>query len=141
MKERSEFRVKSRGVLVDVTEEVYYTYYRMARQANLATEKDEKHGVVSYDALDTDDLLGEETIPNMQSESVEDLAVRSLMCEKLHQCLDKLPESEFKLIHAVYFEGRSERQIAKDSGIPHMTIHDRKMKIQDKLKKLMENQK
>ena len=94
--------------------------------------------VVSYGELDTVELLGEEAMPDVNSDSVEDSAIHMLMCEKLNQCLMMLPASEAELIIALYFDGNSERQISMKSGIPYMTIHDRKIKILGKLKKLME---
>ena len=138
MKERSEYKVKIQGVLVDVTKEIYLTYYQMARREKHLEEKDAQHGVVSYGELDTVELLGEEAMPDMNSDSVEDSAIHMLMCEKLNQCLMQLPASEAELIIALFFDGNSERQISIKCGIPYMTIHDRKIKILGKLKKLME---
>ncbi|OCN02108.1 RNA polymerase subunit sigma-24 [Clostridium sp. W14A] len=138
MKKRDKYRVKIHGVLVDVTEETYLTYYQMARRAKHLKEKDALHGVVSYSDLDADRSLGEDTIPDMQADSVEDMAVRTLMCEKLRLCIEQLSQSEQDLIFAIYFEGKSEREYSTQTGIPNMTIHDRKMHILKKLKLLME---
>lgn len=38
-----------------------------------------------YSDLDTDELLGEDMIPDMTSERVEDSAIYSILREKLHQ--------------------------------------------------------
>lgn len=139
MKERNEYKIKVCGVLVDVTKEIYFTYYQMARRAKHLKEKDEFHGVVSYNELDTDKLLGEETMPDLKSTPVEDAAVHALMCEKLHLCIRQLTQGEQELLGAIYFEGKSEREFSAETGIPYMTIHDRKVKVLKKLKKYMEN--
>jgi DNA-directed RNA polymerase specialized sigma24 family protein len=76
----------------------------------------------------------------MQADSVEDMAVRTLMCEKLRVCIEQLSQSEQDLIFALYFEGKSEREYSTKTGISNMTIHDRKMHILKKLKLLMETQ-
>ena len=41
------------------------------------------------------------------------------------------------MIFALYFDGLSERQLSERTGVPSMTIHDRKIKILRKLKFLM----
>lgn len=138
MKDRPAYRIKVQGVLIDVTKEIYLTYYRMARRAKHLNEKDELHGVVSYNELDTDGLLGQETMPDLNSESVEDMATHTLMYEKLHQCLKLLSKSEQELIHALYFDGKSEHQLFRETGIPQKTIHNRKVRILRKLKNFME---
>lgn len=47
-------------------------------------EKDERNGLVSYDSMDTEDILGEETIPDQCLPSVEDSALNSLLIKQLH---------------------------------------------------------
>ncbi len=51
-------------------------------------EKDIRNGKVLYSDLDTDELLGEDMIPDMTSERVEDSAIYSILREKLHQYLE-----------------------------------------------------
>jgi len=50
-----------------------------------------------------------------------------------------LSEEEQELITELYFMDKSEHQLSKETGIPRMTLHDRKVKILSKIKKLMEN--
>jgi len=42
------------------------------------------------------------------------------------------------LIHTLFFQGKSERQLSSESGIPLMTLNDRKRRILQKLKKFLE---
>lgn len=71
-------------------------------------------------------------------ESVEDAAVKAVMIEKMLSCLTLLTSEEQNLIEKLFFNGKSERQVSAETGIPYMTIHDRKVKILGKLKKLLE---
>lgn len=71
-------------------------------------------------------------------ESVEDAAVKAVMIEKMLSCLTLLTSEEQDLIEKLFFNGKSERQVSAETGIPYMTIHDRKIKILGKLKKLLE---
>lgn len=138
MAEKKEYRIKIQGQLVPVTEEVYLTYYRMKRRELHLEEKDMAHGVFYYSALDTEETNGEDAIPDRTSPRVEDMVVDKLIAEKLHQCLSQLTKEEQELIFTLFFQNKSEHQLATETGIPRMTLHDRKVKILRTLKKLME---
>lgn len=125
------------GKLVAVTEEVYYTYYHMGRQRRTQAEKDGRRRIASYDALDTDDGLGVDLLVDMDSPSVEDAAIAKVMAEKLHRCLALLPEGEQELLHALYFEERSEREYAQTLGITQKAVNKRRHKALAQLKVLM----
>lgn len=71
-------------------------------------------------------------------EGVEDTAVKAVMIEKMLNCLKLLTPEEQELIAELFFQGKSERQLSAKTGIPYMTIHDRKARILGKLKKIME---
>ncbi|WP_041272558.1 hypothetical protein [Desulfitobacterium hafniense] len=73
-----------------------------------------------------------------EGERVEDAAVKAVMLEKMRICLDLLTLEEQKLITELFFKGKSERQLSRETSTPHMTIHDRKIKILGKLKKLID---
>ena len=85
-----------------------------------------------------DRLLEEDRQFAVDDESVEDIAVKTLMIEKMLDYLKLLTPEERLLIAGLFFEGKSERQIAKQTGVPQRTINDRKNKILGKLKNLME---
>ena len=138
MAEKKEYRIKVQGQLVPVTEEIYLTYYRMKRRELHLEEKDTAHGVFYYSALDTEETNGEDAIPDLLSPHVEDMVVDKLMSQRLHQCIGQLTSQEQELIFTLFFQNKSEHQLAAETGIPRMTIHDRKVKILSTLKKLME---
>ena len=60
---------------MEVSPEVYYAYFRMERQERGQEEKKQRNAVVSYDALDSDETVGLETMPDLTSPSMEDLMV------------------------------------------------------------------
>lgn len=70
--------------------------------------------------------------------SPEDEAVHSDELGRLRKALEMLKPEEYELIYALFFEGMTEREYAKRIGSAPMTIHNRKVRIQGKLKKLME---
>ncbi|HBR01224.1 MAG TPA: sigma-70 family RNA polymerase sigma factor, partial [Ruminiclostridium sp.] len=132
-----EYRIKVQGQLVPVSEEVYLTYHRMKRRETYLEERDTTNGVFYYSALDTEGTNGEDVIPDLVSPRVEDAAVDKLLAEKLHQCLSQLTRDEQELIFTLFFQNKSERQLAAETGIPQKTINDRRHRILVKLKKLM----
>lgn len=69
--------------------------------------------------------------------SVEDEAIAHILRDRLHACLELLPSQEWELIQALYFEELSERDLARKTGVPQRTIHDRKKKAIAHLKKML----
>ncbi len=70
---------------------------------------------------------------------VDDAVIKAVMIEKMLTCLKLLSTEEQELITELFFKDKSERQLSAETGVHFMTIHDRKIKILGKLKKLMEN--
>ncbi|MCR6547155.1 sigma-70 family RNA polymerase sigma factor [Dehalobacterium formicoaceticum] len=138
MAEKKEYRIKVQGQFVPVTEEVYLTYYRMKRRELHLEEKDARHGVFYYSALDTKEINGEDAIPDLTSPHVEDIVMDKLLAEKLHKCLAELTKEEQELIFTLFFQNKSEHQVSRETGIAQKTIHNRKVRILARLKKLME---
>ena len=58
MADKEKYMIKVEGKLVEVTPEVYYAYFRMERQERGQEEKKAYNQVMSYDALDDEDVLG-----------------------------------------------------------------------------------
>lgn len=71
--------------------------------------------------------------------SVEDAAVQAVLIEKMLACLKLLTPQEQELINELFFKGKSEHQVSRETDIAQRTIHDRKARILCKLKKLVEN--
>ena len=107
-----------------------------------------KHGVFCQDTgefIPTREDSWERLCDEEQMEFVspapapEEIAVHNDEIDRLCMALKQLNPQEYALIYALFFEGLSERDYARRTSIPPMTIHNRKIKIQEKLKKLMEN--
>jgi DNA-directed RNA polymerase specialized sigma subunit len=124
--------------LVSVNKDLYLCFYKAKRQEKYLEEKDLSHGVVSYNAMDSDKICGEEMIPDT-SENVEDVIATKLMIEKLYECLEMLNVDELWLIINLFFKGKTERQLAANLRCTQPIIHKRKVRILKKLKKLIEN--
>lgn len=138
MAEKKEYFIKVENQQIQVSETVYRTYYGLQRRNKTLEEKDQRNGRMLYSNLDTSETLGEEMIPDMSAAAVEDMVIAKLMSERLHRCISLLPKGEQELIHTIYFDQLSERKLSKKTGVHYMTLHDRKIRILQKLRKMME---
>ena len=60
-----------------------------------------------------------------------------IMKKRLRESIKMLSEKETAIIEAYYFDGLTERQIAKDRDVSQTTIHRYRKKAIEKLKKLL----
>lgn len=90
------------------------------------------------DSLDRLIDEGKMDFPSLEP-TPEEIAIQHDEIDQLSSALKKLNPEDFALIHALFFEGKTEREYAKRTGTPYMTIHNKKVRIQEKLKKLLEN--
>lgn len=132
-----KYIIRVQGELVEVTEEVYRAYHGIERRLLTLDEKDERNGKTLYSNLDTAETLGEEMIPDLDAVSVEDAAIALILREQLRRALALLTPAERTLIDGIYFKDLSERQVSKQTGVPYMTVHNRKVRILKKLSRLM----
>lgn len=139
MTEKKEYRVRSCGTLVPVTQEVYQAYYQAKRHDKTLCEKDERNGLVSYDGMDTEDILGEEMIPDRDTVSVEDTVIRNTLHEEVRRCVSLLETEEQFLVYAIFYKQLSERECAKILGISQKAVNKRRHKVLDELRRLMKN--
>ena len=138
MAEEKEHIINIRGTSVEVSEEVYLTYFRMDRQARGVDEKDIYNNTASYDALDTNETTGRESIADAGAIPVEDIAIAHIMEEKLHSCLALLSKPERVYIYQRNWEGLSQTELADSYGVSQQALSYREQRILAKLKKLLE---
>ena len=100
-----------------------------------------EHAVLSASTLMTGQY-GEEGIFTslpcvIGAEGVEEVVIRKDDLCRLRAALDQLSEEEKSLIRALFFDERSERELEEMMGVHRMTIHNRKIRILQKLKKML----
>ena len=127
------------GEKICVSEEVYDVCLQMRRQERTLAEKDSRNFVLKYEDFADGEITGEEQIYDFLQPSVEELALTNIVYHKLHRAIEMLPQTEREIITAIYFQGYSVHQLAKESGTPYMTISCRKEMILCKLKKILES--
>ena len=121
-------RIWVRGQLIEVTDEVYAAYMKGDRkmryfEKDLKCERPMEENARQFAAA---------------AESVEDVVIRKLAVDKLHTALLQLPKEERALIYALFFDGKTESEVAKHLGVSRQAIQKRKNRILKKLKKFFE---
>ena len=137
MADKEKHYIPIEGKLIEVEENVYIAYYKMGRRERYLVERDQKNGLLSYDALDQDGIVGQEMMNDPEADSLEDLVLAKELKSQLHRCIEILSKSERELIQAIYFDGMSDTEYSKRIRKSQQTVSYRRKKVLSKLKRLM----
>ena len=113
-------------------------YFHMERQERWQEEKQQEHGVMSYDALDNTETVGQENIADVGSPGLEENIIAEELRSRVRHAVAALPKAERELIQAIYYEGLSERVYAKQHGISQRGANKQRRKILSKLKMFLD---
>jgi RNA polymerase sigma factor (sigma-70 family) len=122
---------------VEVSESVYHAYHK-EREAERYQKKLIHQFELSLERFQDEGVNVEFLITRFQP-SIEDKLIEQEQLWKLHIALDTLTVEERLLIHELFFNGKSERILARELGVPRMTLSDRKHRILRKMRKVIEN--
>ncbi len=137
------------GQFIEVTEEIYQVYMQGDRkmrylETDLKIERtilDESGRIqqIIPSREDSLDRLVEDNARQFEDtrESVEDAVLRKLAEDDLRRALTKLTDEEYALVYALFYEGRTERDYAKELGVSQVAVHKRKQRILKKLKGIL----
>jgi RNA polymerase sigma factor (sigma-70 family) len=137
MADKEKYFIPLEGKLIEVEENVYVAYYKMGRRERYLEERDQANGVLSYDALDHDGMVGQEMFQDPGVSSLEDLELAKELIAQLHRCIGMLPRAERELIQAIYFDGLNDSEYARKNKVSQSGINRRHKKILSKLRILM----
>lgn len=122
------------GMLMEVSENDYKTFYKDKRRQKYLDERSAKNGDFSYDMLTTDEFNGEDILVDMASDTAGD-AEKKIMLDNLRLEFAKLSEDEQKILYLIYGQRLSERAVAERFHVSQNAIHRRKVQILEKLRK------
>ena len=137
MTDKEKYFIPIEGKLIEVEENVYIAYYKMGRRERYLEERDQANGVLSYDALDHDGMVGQEMFQYPGMSSLEDLELAKELIAQLYRCIGMLPRTERELIQAIYFDGMSDREYSKKINKTQPTVSGRHKRVLSKLRILM----
>ncbi len=136
MSENKKYTIVVKRQRVEVSEAVYRAYHR-EREAERYQSKLIHKNELSLERFQEDGVNIDYLIVRAQPDIVDKLIHREQL-EALWIALQALTEDERSLIDEIFFNEKSERQIAKNIGINQSTVSRRLSKILSKLKNLME---
>jgi RNA polymerase sigma factor (sigma-70 family) len=122
------------GKYYETTKEVYEVYYQMDRRERYLEERDLNKGVINFCDIDNGHYSAEEILSDKDTD-IEEEVINSILIKTVLEAIMTLDEEEKWLIQELFFCGKSQRQLSKETGIPLMTITNRKKRVLKKLKK------
>ena len=141
--ERANYYLYINGQAVPVSEQVYRVYQHYERKEeyfsyDLKTEKFQKETATFLPSKEDsyERLLEKDRQFAASGVSVEEQAVSSVWLAAL---LQRLSEDEKEILYKIYFEEKSERIVSAEMGISKTALHQRKVKLLQKLKNYLEN--
>ena len=113
---------------------------RILQDANGKAVNDERGHPVTLPEREVslDKLLAANWDYPSAEQSPEDAVIERIEIEMLYRGLDCLDDDERDLINALFFEDMTEREYSARSGLPQKTINNRKRKVLEKLRKLLQ---
>lgn len=131
------FFIPLHGMLMEVEERDYQEFYKTERRQRYLREESRINGEISFDMLATDEFKGKEIIVN-SGEDVAQEVENKIMLDDLSSALKLLTDEEKELLQELYFEERTERELASQKNVSQVAIHKRKLRILDKIKRFLE---
>ena len=122
-----EYTLIVKGKRIPVTYEVYKAYYQEYEHERYLKNKAAKHEHSLEQFIETGVSI--EFICLDSLTPVEDEVLRTEQILHLYRCLDKLGAEEQKIIRGIFFEEKTEKQLAQQLQMSASTIGYRKRKI------------
>lgn len=137
MSESTKYTIVVKGKRIEVSKAVYHAYHKV-REAERYQNKLIRQFERSLEYFQ-EKGVNVEYLVNRSQPTIEDKLIEQEQLLKLQVALDTLSEDERLLIYELFFNGKSERILAKELNIPRMMLNDRKHRILKKMKRIIEN--
>ncbi len=137
MAEKERHYIYIEGTPVEVSSAIYHVFYGMKDQEKEQEKKKDRNGVISYDALDSGEVLGLEAFPDNITPSMDELLIAAEVQQKLRRALSALPRKDRELIQAIYYQDVSVLDYAERIGMSPRGVDKRRERILSKLKSFM----
>lgn len=125
------------GMLLEVTKSEYEEYYAEIERNRYCKKVLQKLQVVSIEKLNTNEDMNDKQVIADNSKDIELEIERKIEIEQLRKALLKLDKEEYKMIRELFFNEKTMTEYARNTGCGISTIFDRKVKVLEKLKKIL----
>ncbi len=134
-KQREKGTIRIGDVMFIVTGEEYAEYYAELERKKYI-HRQEKGRKISYEKA-LEDGLPIERLSSNPPTSVEEEVEKNILIEQMLKAIGQLDVYEKTLIQLLFFNGIPIRELSRKMGMPLMTLYDRRVRILNKIKKLM----
>lgn len=124
---------------VEVTKEVYDEFHRSEWRIAKNEDKHNANETPFSNLIGSKDGAYENFFEFIDdSLNPEILSIEKMKIEALYTAMRNFSETDYELIQALFFDGLTEREYAELMGVFRNAVHKRKIRILEKLKKIME---
>ena len=124
-------------VILEASDSIFREHKSELDHSDYLKEQESGWSTVSISELRSKDILSGEEVIADHTQDVEAAAVQFLNLQKLHAILKSVSSSDRWIISELYLSEppKTLRQLSTESGIPVMTLQDRKKKALENLRK------
>lgn len=123
--------------VMETDEENYRSFHKERARERYLAKLDNDNQLLSYNALDNEEFQGSDIVLD-SSEPLDEQVIRKDLISKLLDIIDSLQDRDKVLIKNIFLAGLSERELSRITGVPLMTINNRKKRILKKIFLLLE---
>lgn len=137
MKESKKYYIFAENEKVYVSEFVYKEYWKLTNRENYLRRLDRKFNVRHLSEIGYGDYCKlEDRIPD-EAMDVENIIIVKEQIEKLYEAIKNLSPEEAEIINQLFFEDRTQQEVASRLGVNQSTVHRKKDKALKKLGELL----
>ena len=125
-------------VLRETERKMQYQEYDLKAEQTIIDQEAQEIWVIPSREDSYERLLEEHNLPVDGQADVENAVLNRMLREQLYEAIRNLEEGEQYLIIQLFYEDKSERELAAELGISQKAVNKRRHKILRKLKKFLE---
>lgn len=123
------------AVLRTTERKMQYQEYDLKAEQTVVDQENQTVKVIPSREDSYERLLEQEVQFREEAVSTEDVVIRNMEIQQLHKALSLLSEDERYLMEQLYFEQRTERELAAEFQLSQKAVNKRRQRILEKLRK------
>lgn len=127
------------AVLRTTERKMQYQEYDLKAEQTIVNQENQTVEIVPSREDSYERLLDQEVQFGEESISTEDQAIRNMEIQQLHKALSLLSDDEWYLMEQLYFQERTERELAAQFNFSQKAINKRRQRVLEKLRGLLKN--
>lgn len=127
------------AVLRTTERKMQYQEYDLKAEQTIVDQGDQTVTVIPSREDSYERLLEQDAQFVEDAASVEEMAIRNIQAQQLHKALSLLSDDERVLVEQIFFEERTERDLAAEYQLSQKGINKRRQRILERLRELLEN--